>query len=84
MIQSLYMDFGEALMDKAENMIKEVMQNVFPLLNEKQQRLLAGSLALGYGYGGQKLVCGYSGLTPQTLCKAVSEIKDSVHIGGIP
>ncbi len=71
-------------MDKAENMIKEVMQNVFPLLNEKQRRLLAGSLALGYGYGGQKLVCGYSHLTPQTLCKAVSEIKDRVHIGEDP
>ena len=64
-------------MDRAENIIKEVTQNLFHLLDEKQRRLLAGCLAIGYGYGGQKLVCKYAGLTQQTLCKAVAEIKDS-------
>lgn len=63
-------------MDRAENIIKEVTQNLFHLLDEKQRRLLAGYLAIGYGYGGQKLVCKYAGLTQQTLCKAVAEIKD--------
>ncbi len=63
-------------MDRAENIIKEVTQNLFGLLDEKQRRLLAGHLAIGYGYGGQKLVCKYAGLTQQTLCKAVVEIKE--------
>ena len=43
-------------MERDEKIIKEVVEDIFPILNEKQRRLLAGSLAKGYGYGGQKLV----------------------------
>lgn len=63
-------------MDRSENIISVVVDNVFPLLDERCRRLLAGSLAIGYGYGGQKLVCQYSNLSQQTLCKAVAELKN--------
>lgn len=63
-------------MDRSENIISVVVDNVFPLLDERCRRLLAGSLAIGYGYGGQKLVCHYSNLSQQTLCKAVAELKN--------
>lgn len=63
-------------MDQAEAMIKEIAENVFPMLDEKQKRILAGSMAIGYGYGGQKLVSQYTGLSGPTLWKAVGEIQN--------
>ena len=63
-------------MEREEKIIQEVVTDIFPILNEKQRRLLAGSLAKGYGYGGQKLVSQISGLSLPTLCKAVAELKD--------
>jgi len=56
-------------MERDEKIIKEVVEDIFPILNEKQRRLLAGSLAKGCGYGGQKLVSRISGLSLPTLCK---------------
>lgn len=73
------MIMGGRKMDKAENIIKEVIGDIFPLLNEGQRRLLAGSLAKGYGYGGEKIVSEYAGLSAQTLCKAVYEIKEEKY-----
>lgn len=66
----------EVIMDRSENIISVVVDNVFPLLDERCRRLLAGSLAIGYGYGGQKLVCHYLNLSQQTLCKAVAAFKN--------
>ena len=63
-------------MERDEKIIKEVVEDIFPILNEKQRRLLAGSLAKGYGYGGQKLVSQISGLSLPTLCKAVAELEE--------
>lgn len=66
-------------MDRAERIIKEVTGDIFPLLNEAQRRLLAGSLAKGYGYGGEKIVSEYADLSVQTLCKAVYEIEEGKY-----
>ena len=63
-------------MERDEKIIKEVVEDIFPILNEKQRRLLAGSLAKGYGYGGQKLVSRISGLSLPTLRKAVAELEE--------
>lgn len=73
------MIFGGRKMDKAERIIKEVTGYIFPLLNEAQRRLLAGSLAKGYGYGGKKIVSEYANLSVQTLCKAVYEIEEGKY-----
>ncbi len=42
--------------------------NVAPaILNERQQRLISGSIAKGYGYGGDKVVSEALGLDPRTV-----------------
>lgn len=63
-------------MDRGESIIKEVIRTMFPLLNEAQRRLLAGSLAKGYGYGGEKIVGEYTNLSAPTMSKAAREIED--------
>ena len=63
-------------MDRGESIIKEVIRTMFPLLNEAQRRLLAGSLAKGYGYGGEKIVREYTNLSAPTMSKAAREIED--------
>lgn len=63
-------------MERKDSIIKEVIEIMFPLLNEAQRRLLAGSLAKGYGYGGEKIVSEYAKLSAATLCKAVHEIEE--------
>lgn len=66
-------------MEQSENIIREVAQIMISVLDEKQLRLLAGSLAIGYGYGGQKIVANYFNLTPKTICKAVAEINSGEY-----
>ena len=63
-------------MDRGESIIREVISTMFPLLNEAQRRLLAGSLAKGYGYGGEKIVREYSNFSAPTMSKAAREIED--------
>ena len=63
-------------MERDEKIIKEVAEDIFPILNGKRPRLLAGSLAKGWGYGGQKLVSRISGLSLPTLRKAVAELEE--------
>ena len=63
-------------MERDEKIIQKAEEDIFAILNEKQRRLLAGSLDKGYGYGGQKLVSRISGLSLPTLCKAVAELDE--------
>ena len=63
-------------MERDEKIIKEVAEDIFPILNGKRPRLLAGSLAKGWGYGGQKLVSRISGLSLPALRKAVAELEE--------
>ncbi len=67
-------------MDKAEKIIKTVSKEILPLLGENERRLLAGSLAKGYGYGGQKVVCEYTGFAASTVCRAVAELKEGDYV----
>ena len=62
-------------MDRGESIIKEVIRTMFPLLSEAHRRLLAGSLAKGYGYGGEKIVRDYTNLSAPTMSKAAREIE---------
>ncbi len=67
-------------MDRAENIIKTVSREILPLLGERERRLLAGSLAKGYGYGGQKVVCEYTGFAASTVCRAVVELNEGDYV----
>ena len=55
----------------AETRLKQILSelgNVSKvILNERQQRLISGSVAKGYGYGGDKIVCEAFGLDPRTV-----------------
>lgn len=67
-------------MDRAENIIRTVSREILPLLGENERRLLAGSLAKGYGYGGQKVVCEYTGFAASTVCRAVAELNEGNYV----
>jgi transposase len=45
-------------------------------LNEKQRRLWCASEAIAFGYGGLSLVCAATGLSSNTVRKAITEIKN--------
>lgn len=55
----------------AEKRLSQILTeigNVAPtILNERQQRLISGSIAKGYGYGGDKVVSEALGLDPRTV-----------------
>ncbi len=61
-------------MDRAENIITVVCEKAMPILNEYQQRILAGCLTDGYGHGGKVLVSRHSALSRNTVAKGVKEI----------
>ncbi len=72
-------------MDKAENIITVVCEKAMPILNEYQQRILAGCLADGYGHGGKVLVSRHCTLSRNTIAKGVKEIHsiNVLHQSGI-
>ena len=55
----------------AEKRLSQILTeigNVAPaILNERQQRLISGSIAKGYGYGGDKIVSEAFGMDPRTV-----------------
>jgi hypothetical protein len=53
----------------AERVIKAVIDDVFPLLNETTKRIAAGSMAKGYGRGGVAIVNQLSGVSRNTITK---------------
>ena len=57
----------------AERIIKGISEELFPLLNEEQRRIAAGSMARAYGWGGQTLVSSYTGLARNTVSKGSGE-----------
>lgn len=68
-------------MDKSEKIIAIVCEKAMPILNEYQQRILAGCLADGYGHGGKIIVSRHSSLSRNTVAKGVKEIHsgDTAH-----
>lgn len=61
-------------MDRADRMIEEVCKDVFPYLDECARRRLAGSLAKGYGYGGQAVVEKYTHMSHSTINRGYQEV----------
>lgn len=61
-------------MEKAEKIIAVVCEKAMPMLNEYQQRILAGCLAEGYGHGGKTLVSKHSTLSRNTVARGAKEL----------
>lgn len=59
----------------AKAIIQGICTNVFPILDEKQRRLLAGCMAEYYGRGGQSIVSECSGLSRNTVSKGMDELE---------
>lgn len=64
--------------DKTLSIIEQVFKTMPQLLDERQRRLLAASIAKGYGHGGIKLVSEASGMDIRTIRSGIHEIKDGM------
>lgn len=60
--------------DKIASILKQVFDTMPGVLDERQRRLLAASIAKGYGHGGIKLVSGFSGMDIRTIRSGIHEI----------
>ena len=60
--------------EKITGIMKQVFQIMPQLLDERQRRLLAASIAKGYGHGGIKLVSDASGMDVRTIRSGIREI----------
>jgi hypothetical protein len=49
-----------------------------PHLNERQRRVVAGALAEAFGRGGQSFVVEASGMSTNTMWKAVREVRQGI------
>ena len=61
--------------DKTLSIIEQVFKTMPQLLDERQRRLLAASIAKGYGHGGIKLVSEASGMDIRTIRSGIHEIQ---------
>ena len=57
-------------------MIKERIQRMIPLLDERQRRLFVANEAMAYGRGGISLVSRVSGMSRTTITKAVEGLNN--------
>ncbi len=60
--------------DKTADIIEQIFKTMPQLLDERQRRLLAASIAKGYGHGGIRLVSGISGMDVRTIRSGIHEI----------
>ncbi len=66
-------------MELTQESLEWFFDTVQPHLNERNRRLVAGALAEAFGHGGQTWVAKASGMSTNTLWKAVGEIRDGVE-----
>ena len=66
--------------EKLNSVLEQVFKTMPQLLDERQRRLLAGSIAKGYGHGGIKLVSEASGMDVRTIRSGIREIDDNDYI----
>ena len=63
--------YAEVTMVDAEKRLSQILAeigNIAPaIFNERQQRFISGSIAKGYGYGGDKIVSEAFGIDPRTV-----------------
>ena len=67
-----------AYTDKVTDIIEQVFHTMPQLLDERQRRILAASMAKGYGHGGIKIVSGISGMDVRTIRSGIHEIEDGI------
>jgi len=60
--------------EKIAGIMQQVFKTMPQLLDERQRRLLAASIAKGYGHGGIKLVSDASGMDVRTIRSGIHEI----------
>lgn len=63
-------------MDRVES-IRNKLDQMWPHLNERSRRMLAGAEALQIGYGGVSLVSRACGLSRVTITKAIKELQEA-------
>ena len=72
--------FAEGNIVDIEEKLKNVMECIFeympPLLNERQIRVLAACVAMGYGYGGISEVHRVSGIARSTIYAGMDEMEE--------
>lgn len=68
--------------DKASGIIEQVFKTMPQLLDERQRRLWAASIAKGYGHGGIKLISDVSGMDVRTIRSGLHEIEDGLPATG--
>ena len=69
-------------MELGEDGLGSVFAAVFPLLDERQRRVLAGSLARGLGRGGVAAVARASGMSRSTVQTGTREVDAGVGVTG--
>jgi transposase len=62
------------MLSKREKSLRLKMSELFPLLNERQRRILAASEAKAYGRGGVTAVANITGLCRQTIYRGLDEL----------
>ena len=65
---------------KIIGIMEQVFQIMPQLLDERQRRLLAASIAKGYGHGGIKLVSDASGMDIRTIRSGICEINSGIPL----
>jgi hypothetical protein len=68
--------------NRDENKLRKKFADLWPLLDERNRRLMAASEARSLGYGGVSMVHHASGLSRKAIAKGVQEISEGKVIGG--
>ena len=58
--------------------LRAKFKSIWPLLDERTRRIMAGNEALGLGYGGVSIVRRASGLSRKAIAKGIREIRQGV------
>ena len=66
-------------MEITEAGLREFFETVEPHLNERQRRVVFGSMAEALGHGGQARVAACSSMSTSTLSKAVREVRAGIE-----
>jgi len=66
-------------MELTETGLREFFETVDPHLNERQRRVVFGSMAEALGHGGQRRVAECSSMSTSTLAKAVREVRAGIE-----
>ena len=58
--------------------LRQKFHSVWPLLDERNRRIMAANEAMSLGYGGVSLVRRASGLSRKAITKGIHEIKEGI------